>query len=215
MWPRKKDLIWIKFNKLQVLEFAWIKNKHATRTCICDCWKIISTTTWMLTSNWITNCWCSKNIDKKTHWMSNTRFYSIRKNMKTRCYNKNIPEYKWYWLLWIKCLRKSFEEFYSDMYKDYLLHIEKYWENQTTLDKINNNLSYSKNNCRRATRKEQWVNKRHKRIEQYSLQNVYIKTRNSTWEAEKELWTAKWAIYKACVWKENRKQAKWYIWKYL
>lgn len=58
----------------------------------------------------------------------------------------------------IKCLRKDFNEFYNDMYESYLTHYMEFWRDETTLDRINSNWNYCKDNCRRATRLEQWQN---------------------------------------------------------
>jgi hypothetical protein len=41
------------------------------------------------------------------------------------------------------------------MYESYLKHVKQYGEKQTTLDRINSNDHYYKNNCKRATYKEQ------------------------------------------------------------
>ena len=54
----------------------------------------------------------------------------------------------------------NFDDFYRDMYKSYLKHIEEFWEKQTTIDRIDNNWDYSKENCKRSTMKEQNNNKR-------------------------------------------------------
>lgn len=59
----------------------------------------------------------------------------------------------------IKCLRKDFNEFYNDMYESYLTHYMEFWRDETTLDRIDSNLNYCKDNCRRATRLQQSQNR--------------------------------------------------------
>ena len=98
-----------------------------------------------------------KNIK---HGMSDTRFYKVWDNMKIRCTSSWHSKFKHYGGRGIRIIWKSFEEFRDDMYKSYLVHVKKYGEKQTTLDRIDNNGNYCKTNCRWATYSQQNVNRR-------------------------------------------------------
>ena len=88
-------------------------------------------------------------------WTWKNRFSRIYQWIKRRCENKNEKSYPRYWWRWIKIEWNSIKDFYDDMYESYKEHCEKYWEKNTTIDRINTNWNYSKENCRRATYKEQ------------------------------------------------------------
>lgn len=80
--------------------------------------------------------------------------------MNDRCKYKSNASYKNYGWRWIVCEWKTFEEFKDDMYESYLEHVKKFWEKQTTIDRIDANWNYCKDNCRWATYSEQNRNKR-------------------------------------------------------
>src|ERR1700723_2289660 len=114
-------------------------NKGNTRSCGCLHKKIISENT-------------------KTHGMTRTTEYNIWLNMKARCYNKNEPAYKNYGGRGITlCDRwlESFENFYKDMGNRPIKH---------TIDRINNDGNYCKENCRWVTMLDQSHNKRNNRL---------------------------------------------------
>ncbi len=91
----------------------------------------------------------------KTHGLTETIEYSIWSNIKSRCYNPKSTYYKDYGGRGIKMCDgwlNSFELFLSDMgnrpSKDY------------SLDRIDNNKGYSKDNCKWSTWEEQCSNRR-------------------------------------------------------
>lgn len=96
------------------------------------------------------------------HAMADTKIYKVWTTMKARCTNPNLKSFKNYGARGITvCERwRSFENFYADMGdppKGY------------TIDRINNDLGYYKENCRWATYKEQAQNQRHHN--QYTITN--------------------------------------------
>lgn len=85
------------------------------------------------------------------------REYEIWKAMRQRCLNKKNKAYKNYGGRGIKISKEwnSFETFLKDMGRK---------PDKKSLDRINNESNYSKENCRWATRKLQSRNKRNNRI---------------------------------------------------
>ena len=92
------------------------------------------------------------------------KMYKTWAGIKTRCINSNNPKYRIYGGRGIRVCDKwlKFDGFYEDM--------ESTWRENLSIDRIDNNGNYYKENCRWATVKEQQNNKRNIRLHEYNGQ---------------------------------------------
>lgn len=169
--PKIKDLTGQKFGRLKVMPaYRHDKKIHTTFwLCKCDCGNFTFVKRTNLISGNTKSCGCyAKQVKKEIntrHDMSDTKFYNTWRSMKGRCLNPNNHKYPSYggrgiticnsWLV--------FENFMEDMYELYLGHCSEYGEDNTQLDRINNNGNYEPNNCKWSTRVEQATNRRDSR----------------------------------------------------
>jgi hypothetical protein len=102
--------------------------------------------------------------EKKTkHGMSYTRFYYIWQDMLKRCYDANNKQYHNYGARGITVCdswREDFINFKDDMYDSYLESCNIHGEKDTTIDRIDVNQKYCKENCKWSTKEEQLNNRR-------------------------------------------------------
>lgn len=136
--------------------------------CLCDCGSYTNVGVSQLNAGKTTSCGCLwRDIikeTKKTHGMYGSPIYKSWRSMKHRCDNKTNKHYIYYGGKGIKYCSKwsSFEGFYSDMGES--------WEEGLTIDRVDPNGDYCKENCRWATVVEQQRNK---------TSNVYITYRSN------------------------------------
>lgn len=192
------DLIGRKFGRLTVLErYPEKKRGYIQWVCKCQCGNIIVVRSDLLKSGNTRSCGClSKEIHsmrcrelglaRATHKKSNTRLYKIYANMKDRCYNKNNHAYKDYGLRGITICKEWLESF--NVFYEWA--INNGYEDNLTIDRKDNNLGYSPNNCRWITKTEQCFNTRH---------NKFITYNNKT-QTLKE-WTDELGLSYSKIWK--------------
>lgn len=205
---------WDKFWKLTAL---WESERRPVWKTIqrfdkmqCECWNIIRKRRSDLRSWNTKSCWC---ITLSRNWESGTRFFNIYRCIVKRCTNPKHSSFSLYGWRWIKCDWESYEDFKRDMYDSYVEHCKKFWEKQTSIDRLDNSKNYNKENCRWATWKEQ-NNNQSKSVKYswhwmelwlsqiYDLANpvvsrtvYYTRVRQNWWDIDKALTTPKKILY--------------------
>lgn len=155
----KNNLIGQKFGRLIVIEEHSKKHRKIVWTCECECGNKVNVIGSDLIRGKTRSCGCLKKELHTTHGMHNSRLYIIWTGMKQRVNNDKTGNYG---ARGIKCCDEweSFINFYNDMAYEYEKHCKTHGENNTTLDRIDVNGNYCKDNCRWATYEVQGNNKR-------------------------------------------------------
>ena len=170
------DIIGQKFGMLTVVEYKGYKISKYNKgihyyLCRCDCGNTIVASADTIKYR-RKSCGClQKKRDPKyttTHGMSKTRLYRVWTNLKNRCTNPSVPEYKNYGGRGIKVCDRwlgvyGFRNFLNDMGakpNDKTMGGRSIW----SLDRIDVDGDYTPENCRWATIYEQSRNRRNNRL---------------------------------------------------
>lgn len=173
-----KDLTGRKFGRLTVLgltdDYVQANGRHRHRyLCKCDCGTECKVIGEQLTAGRVKSCGCARRDTPKTragtHPYVGSRLYGIWVNMMTRCNNPNCPAYERYGGRGITACEawKQFLNFHA-------WAVASGYADQLTLDRVDNEMGYSPENCRWADLITQANNKRDNRLITYHGRTMTI-----------------------------------------
>lgn len=152
------DLTRKRFGKLKIIERS--RNNQSNKItwlCKCDCGNIKIICGGDLKSGRTKSCGCLLT----THGLGYHNLYPIWNQIIQRCTNPNDKNYPNYGGRGIIVSKKWLE------FSNFLRDMEKDWQPGLSIDRIDNNKSYYKKNCRWVTQKQQQRNRRDNHLETY------------------------------------------------
>ena len=149
-----------------------------------------------------------KATTKPTHGKSGKRLYNIWNGIRLRCDNPSSKAYKYYGGKGIKYPEtwRTFEGFFMDMGLSY--------QDGLTIDRLNNKLDYSKENCCWITHEANCSKEKKKQVAKYSLNGEYLAVYSSVQSAT-EAEGYKFASSISKVARGEREQYRGFVWKYI
>lgn len=160
------DITGHKFNNLTAIRYEKTYRNQQYWLFKCDCGKEKILPKHHVRKGEVKSCGCllKQNKTGLKHGLSKTRLYSIFQGMKNRCYNPNEPAYKNYGLKGINICPEWLNNF-KTFYNWALLNG---YNDNLTIERIDNSKGYYEDNCRWIPLGEQTKNT------SYNLRITYL-----------------------------------------
>lgn len=187
-----KDYIGKRYGRLIVIDIDHDDFSGKAKTirhfmrCICDCGNEIIVDIHSLKRGTTSSCGCFRKDFLKdvatTHGLSKTRLYHIWIGMKARCHNKNHAQYLDYGGRGIEVCdiwKNNFIEFYT-------WAISHGYDDNLSIDRIDNNDGYNPINCRWVSGDVQGKNKRNNVYLTYTIKTLLTKKEQKRLNTEEQ-----------------------------
>lgn len=157
-------------NNIEIIEILGFKSYTQSAVFKCNiCGNNFESFITRVKNGYKTHCGCvtfkHRSAVNFKHGYSEKSEFGIWSNMKSRCFNEKNPAYHNYGGRGIKVCEEWLNE---NGFNNFINDMKERPSSKHSIDRLDNNGNYSKNNCTWATAKEQSLNRRQNRLITYN-----------------------------------------------